>query len=183
MRIGCWHAPIIPRTERHAFASEALHPFEQIRRPGTIGMEYKALTGETLMRRAFIVVPFVLLINAALPAFDSVAHGGFQAGALEPKASVGLKPLTEMTANDRYKGEDGGLYGGGKNEPPEAHLKAARSETMKIEPLDANGKQATNGTIALVSISMSNATQEFALFKQLADQDPKKSAHVTLVDC
>jgi len=31
------------------------------------------------------------------------------AGMLEPKASVGLKPLTEMTADDTYKGEEGGL--------------------------------------------------------------------------
>ena len=30
------------------------------------------------------------------------------------KESVGLKPLTEMTAQDKYKGEDGGLYGNGK---------------------------------------------------------------------
>ena len=41
------------------------------------------------------------------------------------KSSVGLKPLTEMTAEDRYKGEDGGLYGAGKNDPPEAHRKGA----------------------------------------------------------
>src|SRR5262249_60110349 len=34
------------------------------------------------------------------------------------RSSVGLKPLTEMTAADRYKGEDGGLYGGGRNQPP-----------------------------------------------------------------
>ena len=27
-----------------------------------------------------------------------------------------------MTAEDRYKGEDGGLYGGGKNEPPETQV-------------------------------------------------------------
>src|SRR5262249_36486084 len=40
---------------------------------------------------------------------------------LEPKASIGLKPLTEMSAGDKYKGEDGGLYGAGKNEPPESH--------------------------------------------------------------
>ncbi|HJZ93009.1 MAG TPA: hypothetical protein VKE40_19190 [Gemmataceae bacterium] len=99
------------------------------------------------------------------------------------RSSVGLKPLTEMTAADRYKGEDGGLYGGGRNEPPEAHLKAARKETAKIEPLDADGKPARDGTIALVSISMSNATQEFSLFKQLADKDPKKSPRVTIVDC
>ncbi|HKA07262.1 MAG TPA: hypothetical protein VKD71_08400 [Gemmataceae bacterium] len=101
----------------------------------------------------------------------------------EGKASVGLKPLTEMTADDRYKGEDGGLYGGGKNEPPEKHLKAARDATAKIQPLDADGKPNKDGTIALVSISMSNATQEFSLFKQLADRDEKKSSRVTVVDC
>lgn len=99
------------------------------------------------------------------------------------KASFGFKPLTEMTADDKYKGEDGGLYGGGKNEPPEAHQKAARVETAKIEPLDSDGKPAKDGTIALVSISMSNATQEFSMFKQLADKDPKKSPLVSIVDC
>jgi hypothetical protein len=101
----------------------------------------------------------------------------------EAKASIGLKPLTEMTANDKYKGEDGGLYGGGKNVPPEAHLRAARAATTTIEPLDETGKPERAGTIALVSISMSNATQEFSLFKQLADKDPKKSPYVTIVDC
>jgi hypothetical protein len=103
--------------------------------------------------------------------------------ALEPKASVGLKPLTEMAANDRYKGEDGGLYGGGKNGPPEPHLNAARAATAKIEPLDADGKRTKDGAIGLVSISMSNATQEFSLFKQLADADLKKSPYVTVIDC
>jgi hypothetical protein len=88
-----------------------------------------------------------------------------------------------MTADDRYKGEDGGLYGGGKNEPPEQLLKAARDASAKIQPLDAEGKPARDGTIALVSISMSNATQECSLFKQLADRDEKKSPRVTVVDC
>ena len=134
------------------------------------------------MRRAFIAIPFVILVGTALPAFSPAAHVGAQAGPLEPKASVGLKPLTEMTATDRYKGEDGGLYGSGRNEPPEAHLDAARRETMQIRPLDRNGKPAANGTIALVSSSMSNATQEFSVFKQLADRDPSKSARVTVVD-
>jgi hypothetical protein len=101
----------------------------------------------------------------------------------EGKSSVGLKPLTEMSADDRYKGEAGGLYGGGKNEPPEKHLKAARDATARIQPLDADGKPNKDGTIALVSISMSNATQEFSLFKQIADRDEKKSPRVTVVDC
>jgi hypothetical protein len=99
------------------------------------------------------------------------------------KTSVGLKPLTEMTASDRYKGEDGGLYGAGKNEPPDAHQGAAKKAAAMIEPLDADGKPDKNGTIAFVSISMSNATQEFSLFKQLADKDADRSPRVTIVDC
>jgi Cu/Ag efflux protein CusF len=109
--------------------------------------------------------------------------GGSTEAKSEGKASVGLKPLTEMTASDKYKGEDGGLYGDGKNEPPEAHLSAAKKETAKIEALDADGKSAKDGTIGLVSISMSNATMEFSLFKQLADKDAAKSPRVTVVDC
>src|SRR5262245_28559370 len=52
------------------------------------------------------------------------------------KTAVGFKPLTEMTAQDKYKGEDGGLYGGGRNEPPEAHAKAAAKEAEQIVPRD-----------------------------------------------
>lgn len=98
-------------------------------------------------------------------------------------SSVGLKPLTEMTANDRYKGEDGGLYGGGLNDPPPAHLVAARKLTEKITPLDADGKPSKTGKIGLISISMSNATMEYSCFKQIADRDPQKSPSVAIVDC
>ena len=84
-----------------------------------------------------------------------------------------MKPLTEMTADDKYKGEDGGLYGGGKNEPPAAQRAAAEKETAKIVPLDAAGKPAKDGRIVLVSISMSNATQEFSMFKRIADADAR----------
>jgi len=99
------------------------------------------------------------------------------------KPSTGLKPLSEMTADAQYKGEDGGLYGGGKNEPPPAQLAAAKMETAKIQPLDAQGKPARDGKIGLVSISMSNATMEYSRFKQLADADPRKSPQVAIVDC
>jgi hypothetical protein len=103
--------------------------------------------------------------------------------AQEPKESTGLMPLTEMSERDRYKGEDGGLYGQGRNVPPEAHRKAAVVELAEVQPLDAYGKAAKNGRVVLVSISMSNATQEFSLFKQLADIDPAKSPVLTIVDC
>ena len=102
---------------------------------------------------------------------------------LEGKASVGIKPLTDMTAADTYKGEDGGLYGGGRNEPPPALLVLAKEETARIVPLDDQGKPARDGKIGLVSLSMSNATMEYSVFKQLADADPEKSPSVAIVDC
>lgn len=106
-----------------------------------------------------------------------------EAGAAQRKAPESLKPLCDMTADDRYEGEDGGLYGGGGNEPPEALKKAAGGALEKIQPLDREGKPAEEGRIVLVSISMSNATQEFSFFKRIADADPRKSDRLTIVDC
>ena len=104
-------------------------------------------------------------------------------GETMPRTSVGLKPLSEMSASDRSKGEDGGLYGGGSNVPPPALREAARKEAARIAPLDAEGRPSPAGAIGLVSISMSNATQEFSMFKQIADRDPRKSERLTIVDC
>jgi lysophospholipase L1-like esterase len=99
------------------------------------------------------------------------------------RTSVGLKPLTELSATDKYKGEDGGLYGGGMNTPPPAHLAAAKAAIARIRPLNADGTPADDGAIGFVSISMSNATQEFSVFKELADRDARKSPRVVIVDC
>lgn len=99
------------------------------------------------------------------------------------RPSVGFKPLTEMTAADNYKGEDGGLYGGGKNEPPASHAAAAKQITESIVPLGTDGKPAADGKVVLISMSMSNATQEFSTFKRIADADEAKSSKLTIVDC
>jgi hypothetical protein len=101
----------------------------------------------------------------------------------EEQRSTGLKPLTEMTAKDRYKGEDGGLYGGGRNEPPELHQRAARQALKKIRPLDAHGRPAKKGKIVFISLGMSNTYGEFRLFKEVADRDPQKSPDVRIVNC
>jgi hypothetical protein len=95
---------------------------------------------------------------------------------------TGLVPLDEMSATDKYKGEDGGLYGGGQNVPPAEHQKAAEKELAKIVPLDANGKPAADGKIVFASMGMSNTTMEFSVFKELADKDPAKSPQVVVVD-
>jgi hypothetical protein len=110
-------------------------------------------------------------------------RAGQAAGPLEPRETTGLVPLTEMSAEDRYKGQDGGLYGEGRNTPPDDFRKLADAELARIEPLDADGKPSASGTIGFISISMSNATQEFSTFKQIADADAGKSSRVTIVDC
>lgn len=104
-------------------------------------------------------------------------------GAAQQRDKTGMKPLTEMTAADRYKGEDGGLYGGGRNGPPDGHRLAAEAESARIQPLNSDGQPARDGRIVFISISMSNATQEFARFKRIADADPVKSSKLTIVDC
>jgi hypothetical protein len=101
----------------------------------------------------------------------------------EEQKSTGLIPLSEMTALDRYKGEDGGLYGGGKNEPPKTHQLAAQEALQRITPLDGHGKPAKDGKIVFISLGMSNTSGEFRLFKALADSDPEKSPDVLIVDC
>jgi hypothetical protein len=87
-----------------------------------------------------------------------------------------------MTADDRYKGMDGGLYGGGKNTPPPDLQKAVDAVLPQIAPLDADGKASPNGKVVLLSIGMSNTTQEFSTFKRLADADPAKSPALVIVD-
>jgi hypothetical protein len=99
-----------------------------------------------------------------------------------PRDSTGLKPLTEL-GTGKYKGEDGGLYGGGSNEPPAEHRAAALRELAQIQPRDADGKPAADGKIGFISVGMSNTTMEFSTFKRKADADPLKSPAVAIVDC
>lgn len=103
--------------------------------------------------------------------------------ALPDRPSIGQKPITDMTADDRYKGQDGGLYGRGSNRPPDAHCRAAEAELAKIRPLNKGGAPSDDGRVVLISISMSNATQEFSEFKRIADIDPLKARCLTIVDC
>ena len=105
-------------------------------------------------------------------------------------------PLTQLKGDSKYKGQDGGLYGEGSNEPPEAHLKNAREAAAKVAPLDADGKPVdgrhvdgkavganpVGGKVVLMSIGMSNTTMEFSRFKQAADADAAKSPDLLIVD-
>ena len=97
-------------------------------------------------------------------------------------SSTGLVPLCQMGEDQTYKGQDGGLYGEGQNDPPPAQAAAARRELSRIQPLDAQGMPSPEGRIVLMSIGMSNTRMEFAAFKDLAQTDPNKSAKVVVVN-
>jgi hypothetical protein len=109
-----------------------------------------------------------------------------QAGAkslrLIGKDSLGLTPLTDLAGEMKYKGQDGGLYGDGKNRPPDRHLQAAIRIASRIKPVDVEGNPSSNGKIVLISVGMSNSTQEFRAFMTLANRDEQKSPLVSLVD-
>lgn len=98
-------------------------------------------------------------------------------------APAQITPLTDLGAGDRYEGQDGGLYGAGRNAPPDTLRAAAERELRAIQPRDASGQPAAEGVIGFVALSMSNATQEFSFFKRMADASPLKHPRVTIVDC
>ncbi len=69
-------------------------------------------------------------------------------------------PLTDM-GSQTYLGFSGGLYPGGSNATPPAHAAAGAARSAQVVPLDGNGNPSASGKVALVSVGMSNTTQEF----------------------
>jgi hypothetical protein len=100
-----------------------------------------------------------------------------------PRESTGLIPLSNGGDGDGdYKGFKLGLYGDAQNTPPAAQQKRAGEAAAKIVPLDAEGHAATDGRIVLMSVGMSNTTQEFSRFVQVASGDPAKNPKLVIVD-
>jgi hypothetical protein len=112
---------------------------------------------------AVLLVWSVVLANVAAPADEP------------------LVPLSEL-GSAKYRGEVGGLYGDGRNEPPVAQRKLAKEAIARIQPLDATGAPSAGGKIVLLSIGMSNTTQEFSAFVRLAGRDGRKRPELVLVD-
>jgi lysophospholipase L1-like esterase len=105
-------------------------------------------------------VKFVLATAAALLANCS-------------QTSVAMKPLTDL-GKGTYHGYHGGLYANGRNSPPAKYLNNGLALARSVKPID--------GKIVLLSIGMSNTTQEFSAFKRVADADPRKNPDLTIVD-
>jgi hypothetical protein len=98
-----------------------------------------------------------------------------------PRESTGLVPLPDL-GKQTYHGHTGGLYADGKNTPPSSHRKAGVAIAKRIAPLDGEGQRSGDGKIVLLSIGMSNTTQEFQVFRQRAAGEIGLNPHLLIVD-
>ncbi|MDQ3141411.1 MAG: T9SS type A sorting domain-containing protein [Bacteroidota bacterium] len=124
------------------------------------------------MKKNLYLIAFLILIVQY-----SQAHQRFW---ISPSADT--IPLTELGLGT-WKNSTGGLYAHGKNERPYTHDSSGVVIAKEIVPLDTLGNlDEVNGRIVLLSIGMSNTTQEYSAFKTLADTFSLKNPKVTVVD-
>ena len=95
---------------------------------------------------------------------------------------TGRVPLTALGAGT-YQSYQGGLYPGGANTRPPAHDAAGLAIGNSIAPLDTFGIADPDGRIVLISIGMSNATQEFSVFVTASNADGYRDPKVRVIDC
>ncbi len=100
-------------------------------------------------------------------------------------AALGIQggnvPINDLGAGF-YKGFQGGLYPGGVNSPPAAHLRAALAAAENFVPRDAAGNASASGWIVLISIGMSNTTHEFAPFERQEDLNVTRNGRVVILN-
>ncbi|MCA1735753.1 MAG: hypothetical protein LC739_06495 [Actinobacteria bacterium] len=118
------------------------------------------------------------LLAAASVACDGSNLTTGEGGNSTPPSDLGLPasdddriPLTEL-GSGVYLGFKGGLYPSGSNEIPDDHAAAGRAALSRIEPLDPGGRADPRGRVVLVSVGMSNTTQEFCSQKATPPCDP-----------
>ncbi len=97
------------------------------------------------------------------------------------RTETGLQPLTELIGGD-HMGQPGGLYPGVRNSTPPGHLALAMQRADRIQALDAAGNPDPAGSVVLLSVGMSNTTQEFSTFVRRAAGEPNLHPALRLVD-
>jgi hypothetical protein len=130
--------------------------------------------------------PFYVVLLPAIALF-SFASQSYAQIRLESSLSCTTTTVGRIPINDLgtglYQGHQGGLYPGGVNQPPPSHLTGGLSVASLVQPRDTLGNvDLVNGKIVLLSIGMSNATQEFSVFKSMADTFAARNPKLVIVD-
>lgn len=128
------------------------------------------------MRIAMVaaLVVGLLVVPVSEPALAAVCDRTF----------TGRVPLPDLAPGQTYLGAPGGLYPGVSNQRPAAHDTAGRQiATNQVRPRTPSGTiDLTNGLVGMISIGMSNTTQEFSHFKAGLAGDPTLHPRLRLVD-
>lgn len=89
--------------------------------------------------------------------------------------------LNDMIAFS-YKGFDGGLYPGRGNTMPAEHARIGMLRARAVQALDANGSPSPNGKYVLLSVGMSNTSDEFCGVSKTTACDVTTFIPATAVD-
>ncbi len=92
---------------------------------------------------------------------------------------TGFTPLNDLGPNRYLNQYQGGLYPNGSNTMPAAHADVGLARAAAVVPRSASGAPDANGKYVLISIGMSNTTQEFSTFMSQAAGDARVN-HTTL---
>jgi len=92
--------------------------------------------------------------------------------ALMARTTWALTPLNDLGAGLYLHQFQGGLYPNASNAVPDAHAAEGLARAAAIRPLDTVGNPSADGKYVLLSIGMSNTTQEFCSQNGLAPCDP-----------
>lgn len=111
----------------------------------------------------------ILLRVTALLAITAVTAG--LPAAEEAIAADRPVPLIDL-GTGTYHGLTGGLYLNGSNAVPSDHRDAGIRSGRSVQPLDVNGNPGATGRVVLLSIGMSNTSQEFCSQNGFPPCDP-----------
>jgi hypothetical protein len=110
---------------------------------------------------------------AGLAAMVGLAGAGAVIAANCTVTTVNRIPIQDLGTGLYLNQFQGGLYPGGLNQVPEAHAAAGAKRAAEIVPRNTQGAvDLANGRYVLLSIGMSNTTQEYSRFMQFASTSP-----------
>src|ERR1043166_4204884 len=98
--------------------------------------------------------------QAAAVMLATLACGGPLTAPPAPENSAATRPALSDPGSWTYRGSPGGQSPDGPTMPP-AHRQAGLARALAVGPLAPDGSPSPTGRIVLLSIGMSNTTQEF----------------------
>ena len=97
--------------------------------------------------------------------------------------SVGLVPINDLLGRLYLGLYEGGLYPGGTNDVPDLHAAEGLARMRRIQPVDTAGNPDPDGNYVLLSVGMSNTSQEFGRFlRDVIDNPEVDLSHMVVVN-